>query len=106
MISVLNKLVRYGRPGNRALLVIGVLCIHGGACESAAQFTSYAARTEFLLTPPGVHPGGLSGFVNPATLALLQAPEASATFASAGDRRAVRSDWGWFAALPHIGGGV
>jgi protease-4 len=106
MISVFNKLARYGPPGNRALLVIGVLCVHGGAFESAAQFTSYAARTEFLLTPPGVHPGGLSGFVNPATLALLPAPEASATFASAGDRRAVRSDWGWFAALPHIGAGV
>ncbi len=100
-MGLVCNLGRHRRGGNLLTLAMALL-----ATNAAAQFTPYAARTEFLLTPPGVHPGALAGFINPATLALLPAPEVSATFATAGNKRSVRSDWGWYASLPHLGGGV
>ncbi len=107
VVSAGGNLAPRSRTGNlRILLALGLVLGSGFLMEARAQVTSYAARTEFLLSPPGVDPGGLAGFINPATVAFLPSPEASVTFATAGKAQAVHSDYGWFASLPHLGGGV
>ncbi|MBT3343021.1 MAG: hypothetical protein HN712_25260 [Gemmatimonadetes bacterium] len=84
-----------------ALLILGWL-----GTSASAQFTSYADRTQFLLTPPGIDAGGFAGFVNPAALSLLPAPESSIIFSSGADNRTIHADGGWFGAVPHLGIGV
>lgn len=98
-----RKLVRCRRAGNLLSLF---LLIGSSWTVADAQFTPYAARTEFLLTPPGFDPGGFAGFINPAALSLLPAAESHLVFASSGNRGAIRSDGGWFGAVPHLGFGV
>ena len=73
---------------------------------AAAQFTPYAARTQFLQTPPGLSPMGLLGYVNPAVLGRLSSAEHLVAWSTQRAGTGVVNDWGLYSALPHLGFGV
>jgi protease-4 len=73
---------------------------------AAAQFTPYAARTQFLPSAPGMSPTGLLGYVNPAVLGRLASPESAVAWSTQRAGAGVVNDWGMYSALPNIGFGV
>ncbi|MBQ37344.1 MAG: hypothetical protein CME04_13225 [Gemmatimonadaceae bacterium] len=74
--------------------------------STAAQFTPYAARTQFLQSPPGSSPTGLLGYINPAILGRLTAPENVIGWSTERARAKVVNDWGIYSAFPHLGFGA
>ncbi len=76
------------------------------AVLASEPVASYYSRNDFLMAPPGEFGNGLVGFVNPANLGLMRAPELRFLWATNGDDAWSFEDWGMFAAVPHLGFGA
>ena len=90
------------RP-RRRVLPWALLLLAAAPC--AGQLVPYAERSEFAPGPPGLSPPGMLGYLNPAVLARLDAPESAVAWASGGGEGET-GEWGMFTAMPHLGFGV
>jgi len=86
-----------------------VLLTFLGICISSAnsqERADYYSRNIFLMAPEGTFEEALLGFANPAALALLKSPEHRFYWSTDCLDAASFGDWGYFAAVPHLGFGV
>ncbi len=88
----------------RQLIIIIVVGLIVSAAASASEpVASFYSRNDFLMAPPGEFEDGLLGFVNPANLGFLHAPEMRFLWSTRGADGWSFEDWGLFAAVPHLG---
>jgi len=66
----------------------------------------YHSRYDFLFAPSSMFEEGLIGFVNPANLEYVQAPEFRLRWSTEGNDAWSFENWGVFAAVPHLGFGI
>jgi protease-4 len=66
----------------------------------------YYSRYNLLYGPPSAYGSGMAGFVNPANLTLLNAPEMDFYWTAKEDDSLFSDHWGLFTGFPHFGIGV
>ncbi len=91
----------------RQITIIAIIGLIVSAAAIASEpVASYYARNDFLMAPPGEFGDGLVGFVNPANLGLMHAPEMRFLWSTRRTDAWSLEDWGLFTAVPHLGFGV
>ncbi len=90
----------------KIFIVLTIAVMLSTIVSASDQVSSYYSRSVFLHAPPGAFEEGLAGFVNPANLEYLHAPEFRFHWATDGGDAWSFEDWGGFAAVPHAGFGI
>ena len=86
--------------------ILTILLLAASGLWGQSPFAPYAARTEFLLIPPGSTQGGLMGYANPALLNYVEQFESIFAWSDASSQRRPANQWGLFTGLPHLGFGL
>jgi protease-4 len=87
-----------------SILITAVCCLL--AVNGYGQPQSYYSRSGLLMAPPGAFHEGLTGFVNPANLGYIKAPEFRFHWSTEGNDASSFDNWGLFLSAPSIGFGV
>jgi protease-4 len=82
--------------------VVGMMALAAGTA-GASTLTPYQAESEFMLTAPGMINWEGYGFTNPATLAMVAAPDLAFAWRGSSTIKNGLDRWGVFGAIPHLG---